>query len=478
MASVLKNAVRLATKTLHESSKPGVKATSRFFHFYSPEPCHPIPDKLPKWMSAEEAVSVVRSGMKVFVHGGAATPMPLVNALAQHGLDSDLNGIEIMDMFLICQTPYVQPEYKGIFRSNSFFIGDNCREAVNDGRADFVPIFLSEIPLLFRRNLITLDVALISVSSPDEHGFCTLGPSVDCARAALQNARYIIALVNPNMPRTFGDGMVHMSHFDAMVQEDYALPEYNSNRTTSEVEQQIGRIIATNLVQDGATLQMGIGNIPDAVISALWSHRDLGIHSEMLGDSMIDLVERGAITNAGKNIHPGKIVGGFAVGTKRLYEYMHDNPMIVMLDIGFVNNTSIISQNPKVTAINSCIEIDLTGQVCADSIGTWMYSGVGGQIDFLRGAALSMDGQGKPIIALPSTTQKGESKIVPVLKAGAGVTTSRAHAHYIVTEYGIASLFGKNLRQRAYELIKIAHPDHRETLEKEAFARLKCMPSP
>ncbi|XP_013409947.1 uncharacterized protein LOC106173377 [Lingula anatina] len=364
-----------------------------------------------------------------------------------------------------------------IFRCNSFFIGANCREAINSGRADFVPIFLSEIPLLFRRNLITPDVALISVSSPDQHGFCTLGPSVDCSRAAIQNARYIVGLVNPNMPRTFGDGMVHLSHFDAVVQGDLPLPQMKHGVPT-EVEKQIGRIIATNLIQDGATLQMGIGSIPDAVLAALWSHRDLGIHTEMFSDGVVDLVEAGAITNARKTIHPGKIVGGFAVGTQRLYDFMDNNPFIVMLDIAFVNNTAIISQNPKVTAINSCIEIDLTGQVCADSIGTRMYSGVGGQIDFLRGAALSVDGLGKPILALPSVTKNGESKIVPYLKKGAGVVTSRAHAHFIVTEYGIASLFGKNLRQRAYELIKIAHPDHRENLEKESFERLKCMPSP
>jgi len=415
--------------------------------------------------------------MRVFVHGCAATPLTLLDALARHGLAAKLRNVEMIHIHTEGPGVYVQPEFNGIFRSNSLFIGANCRKAVSEGRADCTPIFLGEVPLLFRRKIINLDVALVSVSPPDEHGFCTLGPSVDTARAAVQNAKYIIGQVNVNMPRTFGDGVIHMSHFDAMVQADYPLPESHKTAPTP-VEEKIGQLIADNLVQDGATLQMGIGSIPDAVLCKLSNHRDLGIHSEMFSDGIIELVRQGVVTNARKTIQTGKIVGGFAFGTKDLYNFMNNNPFVVMCDISFVNNVSVVSQNPRVTAINSCIEVDLTGQVCSDSIGTRMYSGVGGQIDFMRGAALCTDGQGKPILAMPSQTNKGESKIVPILKEGAGVVTTRAHVHYLVTEYGIAHLFGKNLRQRAYELIRISHPDHREILEKAAFERLKVMPSP
>lgn len=454
-----------------------VRRAVRCLYMYSPEPFHPIPDREPKWTTAEEAVQVLTSGMKVFVHGCAATPLVLLEAAAKHGIAARLRDVEMIHIHTEGPGICVQPEYKGIFRSNSLFIGANCRKAVSEGRADFTPIFLGEVPLLFRRKIINLDAALIQVSPPDEHGFCTLGPSVDTARAAIQNARYIIGQVNKFMPRTFGDGVIHVSHFDAMVKADNPLPETHLTEATP-VETKIGQLIADNLVQDGATLQMGIGSIPDSVLTKLTNHRDLGIHSEMFSDGIVELVEAGVVTNARKVIQTGKIVGGFAFGTKRLYDFMNNNPFVVMCDISFVNQVAIVAQNPKVTAINSCIEVDLTGQVCADSIGTRMYSGVGGQIDFMRGAALGTDGLGKPILAMPSATSKGESKIVPILKQGAGVVTTRAHVHYMVTEYGIAHLFGKNLRQRAYELIRIAHPDHREALEKAAFDRLKVMPSP
>ncbi|CAD5124898.1 DgyrCDS13149 [Dimorphilus gyrociliatus] len=449
----------------------------RSFYLYSPEPFHPIPGKEPKWMSAEEAVSTVTSGHKIFIHGCAATPVDLVNALAKHGKDSKIKDVEVIHIHTEGPATYTKPEYEGIFRSNSLFIGGNCREAVNSGRADFTPIFLSEIPHLFRRKIINLDVAIIQVSPPDKHGFCSLGPSVDCTRAAIQNAKHIIAQVNPKMPRTFGDGILHMSHCDAMVESEADLPEL-PNHKPSAVEEKIGSLIADNLVADGATLQMGIGSIPDAVLAKLKDHRDLGVHSEMFSDGVVDLVECGAITNAKKTVQTGKIVGGFVLGTRRLYDFLDDNPFVVMCDISFVNYSPVIAQNPKVTAINSCIEVDLTGQVVSDSIGTRMYSGVGGQVDFIRGAAIGHDGLGKPILAMPSETARGESKIVPFLKEGGGVVTTRAHVHYIVTEYGIAHLFGKNLRQRAYELIRIAHPDHRQALEEAAFERLRCMPSP
>ncbi|XP_076067130.1 succinyl-CoA:acetate/propanoyl-CoA:succinate CoA transferase isoform X2 [Oratosquilla oratoria] len=448
----------------------------RTYYTYSHEPFHPL-KREPRWQTAYEAVSVIKSDDVVFVHGAAATPILLLKALTKHGKENNLSNVTICHIHTEGPALYAQPDCDGIFRSNSFFIGANCRTAVNEGRADFVPIFLSEIPLLFHRKIINIDVALVQVSPPDKHGFCSLGTSVDCARAAVQNARYIIGQVNPCMPRTFGDGVIHKSHFDSMVDGLANLPEHKP-KDRSDVENQIGKLIAEELVEDGATLQMGIGNIPDAVLASLTNHRDLGIHSEMFSDGVVDLVEAGCITNTFKMFHPGKITGSFIVGTRRLFDFVDNNPFVVMCDVSFVNSIPVIAKNPKVTAINSCIEVDLTGQVVSDSIGTKMYSGVGGQVDFIRGAAVGRDGCGKPILAMPSTTSRGESKIVPFLKKGGGVVTTRAHVHYIVTEFGIADLFGKNLRQRAYELIQIAHPNHRETLEKEAFDRLQCMPSP
>ncbi|XP_046441896.1 4-hydroxybutyrate coenzyme A transferase-like [Daphnia pulex] len=447
----------------------------RHYYSYAAEPFHPLP-RTPITLTAEEAIKVVKSGDTVFVHSAAATPTKLLAALANHGKESRLEKVTVCHIHIEGPMEYLKPEYSGIFRDNSFFIGSNAREAVNSGRADFVPIFLSEIPLLFHRKIIQLDVALINVSPPDQHGFCSFGPSVDVTRSAVKNAKYIIGQVNPKIPRTFGDGTIHVSHLDCIVNVDEELPMRYPAKS-SPIEIAIGRLIADNLVENGATLQMGIGNIPDAVLSSLKSHTDLGIHSEMFSDGVVDLVEAGCITNSQKKILPGKIVGSFCLGSRRLYDFLDNNPFIVMGDVQWVNSSSLIAQNPKVTAINSCIEIDLTGQVVSDSIGTRMYSGVGGQVDFLRGAGLCPDG-GKPILALPSSTKKGESKVVPYLKQGAGIVTTRAHVHYVVTEYGYTNLFGKNLRQRAFELIRIAHPDHREELEKAAFDRLGCMPSP
>ncbi|KAG0715608.1 4-hydroxybutyrate coenzyme A transferase [Chionoecetes opilio] len=423
---------------------PRVLKGVRTYYTYSHEPFHPL-KRQPAWRTAEEAVSVIKSGDVVFVHGAAATPLRLVEAMTQHGKAGGLKGVSVCHIHTEGQAPYTEPDCEGIFRSNSFFIGSNCRLAINEGRADYVPIFLSEIPLLFHRNIINIDVALVQV--------------------------------NPCMPRTFGDGVIHKSHFDAMVDGLASLPEHVP-KPRSEVENEIGRLIADELVDNGATLQMGIGNIPDAVLDSLKGHRDLGIHSEMFSDGVVELVEAGCVTNTHKAFHPGKIVGSFLVGTRRLFDFVDNNPFVVMCDVSFVNNIPVIAKNPRVTAINSCIEVDLTGQVVSDSIGTKMYSGVGGQVDFLRGAAVGRDGLGKPILAMPSTTSRGESKIVPFLKQGGGVVTTRAHLHYLVTEYGIAYLFGKNLRQRAHHLIRIAHPDHREALEKAAYERLHCMPSP
>ena len=453
----------------------------RTFYLYSPEPFHPIHGREPVWKSAEEAVEVIESKQRVYVQGGAASPLRLISALTERGKKDKLKDIEVIHAPTQLDCVFSLPENEGIFRTNSFYVSDpNVREAIKEGRGDFIPIFLSEIPLLFRRGIINLDVAMISLSPPDSHGFCSLGPNVDCTRSAVQNAKYIIGLVNENIPRTFGDGIIHSSHVDVMVKCNELLPEFTGVKLTPEIHE-IARLIADDLVQDNATIQTGIGSLPNAVFDKLAHHKNLGIHTEMFSDGVIDLVEKGAITNAFKTIQTGKIVSSFALGTKRLYDFLDDNSFVAMCDCSFTNNISLICQNPRVTAINTCLEIDLTGQVCADSIGSLIYTGVGGQVDFIRGAALSLDGEGVPIIACPSTAVMGDkitSRIVPSLKPGAGVVTTRAHVHYIVTEYGICNLFGKNLRQRAYELIQLANPNYREELEKAAFERLKCMPSP
>ena len=417
------------------------------------------------YVSADEAVSVVASGHRVFIHSVAAAPRLLIEALVRRA--PELRGVELVHLHTEGAAPYAEPQYAESFRVNALFVGANVRKALAEGRADYTPIFLSEVPSLFRRNILPLDVALVHVSPPDRHGFCSLGVSVDVTRAAVQKARYVIAQVNPRMPRTHGDALIHKDAFHAMVECHEELPVVES-RPPNEIEQQIGRHVAS-LIEDGATLQMGIGAIPDATLSALVHHKRLGIHTEMFSNGLMELVERGNVTGEEKKVHPGKIVAGFVMGNRKLYDFIDDNPLIAMLDIAYVNDTTVIRRNPKVTAINSAIEIDLTGQVCADSIGMMQYSGVGGQMDFIRGASLSEDG--KPIIALPSTTNKGISRIVTSLKEGAGVVTTRAHVHYVVTEYGVASLYGKNMRQRAKELIGLAHPDHREQLEREAHKR-------
>lgn len=478
MASVVRVSSRLGASLYWGPAAVTVPRgnTPRSYYTYSPEPAQPL-KRDPKWVSAKEAVQCIKSGDTVFIQGAAATPLNLVNEMTDYGKSAKLKGVTVCHMHTEGEAGYTEPECEGIFRSCSFFMAKNVRKAVAEGRSDCVPIFLSEIPLLFHRKIVQPDVTLIQVSPPDEHGFCSLGTSVDCVRAALMHSKTIVAQVNPQMPRTFGDATIHQSHFDYAVKVDTPLPEHGG-RPPTDIETRIGKQIAGNLVDDGATLQMGIGNIPDAVLAELTNHKDLGIHSEMFAGGIIDLVNNGCITNNKKTINQGKIIGSFLIGTRALYDFVDNNPYVEMRDVQYVNNTGIIAQNPKMTAINSCIEIDLTGQVVSDSIGTRMYSGFGGQVDFIRGAAEALDGKGKPIIALPSVTNKGESKISPVIKSGAGVVTSRAHVHYIVTEHGIADLFGKSFRQRAHALINIAHPDHRQSLEKAAFERLKCMPSP
>jgi 4-hydroxybutyrate CoA-transferase len=413
----------------------------------------------------EEAVSYVRSGDRVFVHTAAAAPRLLVEALTARA--PELSEVEIVHLHTEGAAPYAEPGMEHSFRVRCLFIGANVRRAVAEGRADFVPVFLSEVPGLFRDGVLPLDVALVQVSPPDRHGFCSLGVSVDASRAAVESARRVIALVNPRMPRSHGDGLVHVSRFAAVCETDEPLPEAQRPKL-NEVERAIGRHVAA-LIEDGSTLQMGIGAVPDAVLTALRDHRRLGCHTEMFSDGLVELVERGVVTGEEKRVHPGKVVATFAMGTRKTYDFLDDNPQVVMLDVAYTNDTAVIRRNPRMVAINSAIEVDLTGQVCADSIGTRMYSGVGGQMDFVRGASLSVGG--KPIIALPSTTSSGETRIVPFLKQGAGVVTTRAHVHFIVTEYGVADLKGKSLVGRARALIGIAHPDHRESLERASFDR-------
>lgn len=421
------------------------------------------------YQSGEEAIKIIKPGSRIFIHGGAATPLYLLRKLADRS--SELFDVEIVSTSLQGNILIADPKYRENFRINSLFVSQNVREAVNEGRADYVPVFLSEIPQLFRKGILAIDVAIVHVSPPDKHGYCSLGTSVDCALAAVKTAKQVIAQINPRMPRVLGDGLIHESEFDAMVLVDENLPEVVSEKETSEITKRIGNYCA-ELVEDGATIQTGIGSVPDAVLASLLNHKELGVHTEMFSDGIMPLIEKGVITNQHKRKHRGKIVSSFILGTQKLYDFVDDNPSIALLGIDYVNDTSIIRTNPKVTAINSAIEVDVTGQVCSDSIGTYHYSGVGGQMDFMRGAALSEGG--KPIIALPSTTSKFKSRIVPLLKPGAGVVTTRAHAHYIITEYGIANLYGKNMRQRAKALIEIAHPNHREQLERQAFDRFRA----
>ncbi len=421
--------------------------------------------------SALEAVGAVRSGDRVFIHSIAAAPQSLIRALCARA--GELRSVEIVQLHTEGPAPYAEPEMAASFRVNALFVGKNVRQAVARGQADYVPVFLSEVPQLFRGGAMPLDVALINVSPPDKHGYCSLGTSVDATRAAVQSAKTVIAQVNPRMPRSLGDGLLHLSDIDIAVRVDDPIPVVE-RAELSDVERTIGLYVAS-LVEDGATLQLGIGAIPDAVLAALTGHTDLGIHSEMFSDGVIDLIESGVITGARKRNHPGKVVASFVMGSQRLYDFIDDNPQVALLDVAYTNDTAVIRRNPRATAINSAIEVDLTGQVCADSIGTELYSGVGGQMDFIRGASLS-DG-GKPVIALPSVTRRGESRIVPFLKQGAGVVTTRAHVHYVVTEHGSAALHGKNLRQRARALINIAHPQHREALERSAWERFKQLPA-
>ena len=415
--------------------------------------------------TADEAVKIIQPGDTVFIHGGSQAPQHLIDAMVARG--HELKDVRIIHIHHEGEAPYVKPEFEGIFKLESFFVGHNVRQATMEGYADYIPVFLSEIPGLMRDGIISIDVALMNVSPPDKHGFVSLGSSVDVSLAAVQSAKHVIAQINPNVPRSLGLGCVHVKHFDAFIECDDPIFELTIPEP-SETEQKIGDYIAS-LVEDGATLQMGIGGVPNAVLSKLTNHKNLGIHTEMFSDGILPLVEKGIITNTEKRVVPDHIVATFVIGTSKIYNFIDDNPRVAMMDCAFVNDVRIIRRNPKVTAINSAIEIDLTGQVCADSIGTKHFSGVGGQLDFIRGASYSRGG--KPIIAINSQTGKGITKIVPTLRNGAGVVSTRANVHYVISEYGIAYLYGQSMKERARRLIAIAHPDHREELERAAFER-------
>ncbi len=421
-----------------------------------------------QYVTASEAISLVKSGDRVFLHGSACTPNFLINELAAQA--NRLEDIEIVSITVQGNIEIAKPEYQDSFYFNPLFVSTPLREAVNNGRGSYTPIFLSEIPGLFQNGYLPVDVALITVSPPDKHGYCSLGTSIDVARTAVDNAKIIIAQVNPKMPRTFGDSAIHYSRIAKMVWHEEELLTVDYSSKVGKEEQIIGGIIA-EMIDDRSTLQMGIGTIPDAVLSSLKNHKDLGIHTEMLSDGIVDLVKTDVITNKYKGIHNNKTVTGFAFGTKKLYDIIDDNPSFAFLKTEYVNDPSVIRKNNKLVAINSAIEVDLTGQVCSDSIGTYHYSGIGGQVDFMRGASLSEGG--KPIIALTSRTKKGVSRLVPTLKQGAGVVTSRGHIHWVVTEFGAVNLYGKNLAQRAKALISIAHPDDQESLDKAYFERFK-----
>ena len=413
--------------------------------------------------SAEEAVKIIKSNDRVYIQAAAAAPQLLINAMSDK--HEELRNVEVCHLHLEGETPYANPELRNSFHVNSFFIGHNVRHTLTAGNGSYTPVFLSELPLLFKRNIVALDVAMIHVSVPDKHGYCSLGVSIEATLAAIANAKVVIAQVNKQMPRTHGDGLTHISEINSFVECDIPLPTLNFD-APSEIENKIANFI-TNLIEDRSTLQMGIGNIPNAVLSKLIHHKDLGLHTEMFSDGVIDLILNDVITGNYKSINPGRTLATFLMGSKRLYDYVDDNPFIEMRASDYVNDVSVIKQNRHMIAINSAIEVDVTGQVCADSIGAKMYSGVGGQMDFIRAASLSEGG--KAIIALPSITKKGVSRIVPTLNPGAGVVTTRSHVHFVVTEYGVANLYGKTIKERVKALTDIAHPNHREYIDKTYF---------
>ncbi len=420
-----------------------------------------------RFVTADEAVKVVKSGDHIHFSSVASAPKVLIDALCRRGDAGELKDVKIHHLHTEGAAPYTDEKYEGIFFHQAFFVGGNVRKNVQAGYADYIPIFLSETQKLYRSGVLPCDVAMIQVSTPDKHGYVSLGTSVDATLAAIECARCVIAVVNKNVPRAWGDAMIPVSMIDMFV-EDNNLLEPAHFSEPDEIETAIGKNCAA-LIEDGATLQMGIGAIPNAVLAQLGNHKNLGIHTEMFADGVLPLVEKGVINGAAKTIDKGKMVSTFLMGSQQCYDFIDDNPMVLMKDVGYTNDPFIIAKNPKVTAINSALQVDLTGQVCADSLGTKFYSGVGGQIDFVYGASMSEGG--KAIIAMPSVTKKGISKIAPVLTPGAGVVTTRNHIHWFVTEYGAVNLYGKSLQERAKLMISIAHPEYREELDRAAFER-------
>lgn len=422
-----------------------------------------------KIISSDDAVKVIKSGDNVVIQPGCAAPLELIRALVDR--KEDLENVNIYHILVVGKLPYTEPGMEKHFKHKAFFMGGNTRKAINEGRAEFIPIFLSEVTMLFKNGLLESDVALIHVSPPDEHGFCSYGIDVGNIKTPAEKSKIVIAQVNPQMPRGLGNSFIHINKIDYVVEHNEPLMELpqvdpNASKEILDIYDSIGRHIA-ELIEDGSTLQMGIGAIPDSVLKYLHKKSDLGIHTEMFSDGLIELVEEGIVNGEKKTLHPGKIIAGFVLGTKKAYDFIDNNPIFEFHPQEYVNDPFVIAQNNKMVAINSAIEIDLTGQVCSDSIGTKLYSGIGGQVDFIRGAARS-DG-GKPIIALPSATKDFKiSRIVPTLKQGAGVVTSRGDVHYVVTEYGVANLYGKTIQERAKMLIKLAHPSFREELTKFA----------
>ncbi len=420
-----------------------------------------------KTATAEEAVKVVKSGDHVHFSSVASAPQCLIQALVKRGRAGELRNVHIHHLHTEGPAPYADPEFEGIFQHDAFFVGANVRCAVQSGYADYIPVFLSETQRLYREGYLPCNVAMIQVSPPDEHGFVSMGTSVDATLAAVEVADTVIAVINPNVPRAFGDALIHMDMIDIFVEDDTPLEPAHFSQP-DEIETAIGKHCAA-LIEDGATLQMGIGAIPNAVLAQLGNHKNLGIHTEMFADGVLPLVEKGVINGANKAIDTGKMVATFLMGSQAVYDFIHNNPEVLMMDVGYTNDPFIIAKNPKVTAINSALQIDLTGQVGADSLGTKHYSGVGGQVDFMYGASRSKGG--KAILAMPSITPKGISKISPTLIEGSGVVSTRAHVHWVVTEYGAVNLYGKSLQERAKLLISIAHPMHQEMLDKAAFER-------
>ena len=419
------------------------------------------------FVSAEEAVKVVKSGDHIHLSSVASTPHQLIEALCKRGENGELKDVRIHHLHTEGPAPYTDPKFDGVFFHQAFFVGGNVRKSVQAGYSDYIPVLLSETQKLYRCGALQCDVAMVQVCPPDKHGFVSLGTSVDATLAAIECARTVIAVVNPHVPRAWGDAMIPMDMIDIFVEGNSPLEPAHFS-APNEVETAIGKYCA-ELVDDGACLQMGIGAIPNAVLAQLGNHKNLGVHTEMFADGTLDLVEKGVINCSNKVTDRGKLVSTFLMGSQRVYDFIDDNPMVAMMDVGYTNDPFVIAKNPKMTAINSALQIDLTGQVCADSIGLKFYSGVGGQMDFIYGASLAP--QGKAIIAMPSTTAKGASKISPVITEGGGVVTSRPHVHYVVTEYGAVDLYGKSLQERAKQLISIAHPDHREELDRAAFER-------